>query len=120
MPDAIFYRNTKLKLKGSPSGQRIANHIFGVFAIFRYNALIPDLPTGFDMRRDFVEVKHTLIPADHIRLQFPFPNADPPGFISERDALHQPFVDPLGMLQIVNVFNLRNKVEWGIVAMTYQ
>ncbi len=120
MPYATFYRDTKLKLKRGSCSQRIANHIFCVFAIFRHNAVIPDLPAGLDMRRDFVEIEHTLIPTDHIRLQFPFPNADPPGFISERNALHQPFVHPLGVLQIVNILNLRNKVEWGGVAMAHQ
>ncbi len=120
MPYAIFHRDTKLKLKRNPRGQRISNHIFGVLAIFRHEALIPDLPTGFDMWGNFIQIEHTLIPTDHIRLQFPFPNADPTGLIRESNALHQPFINPLGMLEIVNVFNLGDKVEWGIVAMTYQ
>ncbi len=120
MPHAIFYRNSKLKLKRSPCCQRITNDVFGVLAIFRHHAFIPDLPAGLDMRRKFVEIEHTLIPTDHIRLQFPFPNADPSGLIGKRNALHQPFVHPLGMLQVVNVLNLRNKVEWGVIAMAYQ
>ena len=65
------------------------------------------------MRRNFVEIEHPFIPADHVRLEFPFPDPNPPGFIGEGNALHQPFVDPFGMLQVVNVLNLRNKVEWG-------
>ena len=72
------------------------------------------------MRRNFVEIEHPFIPADHVRLEFPFPNPNPPGFIGEGNALHQPFVNPLGMLQVVNVLNLRDKVEWGVVAMTHQ
>ena len=120
MAYAIFYCDTKLKLKRNPRGQRITNHIFGVLAIFGYNALIPDLPTGLYMRRNFIQIEHPFIPTDHVRLQFPFPNPNAPGFIGEGNAFHQPFVNPLGMLQVVNVLNLRDKVEWSVVAMTHQ
>ena len=71
------------------------------------------------MRGDLVQFKHPLIPADHVRLQIPLPNPNATGFVSEGDTLHQPLIDPLGVFQVVDVFNLRNKVERCTVGMTH-
>ncbi len=120
MSHAVTYCNTKLELKGNACGQRVANYIFSMLTIFRYDALVPNLPTGFDMWRDFIEIEHALIPTDHLGLQFPLPDANTARFVGEGDALHQPLIHPLGVLQVIYVFDLCNKVERGVVAVAYQ
>ena len=79
---------------------------------------MPELPGRFDVRRDFVKLEHPLVPANNIRLQIPLPDANPARFVGERNALHQAFVDPLGLFQVVNIFNLGDEIERRAVSMT--
>ena len=88
-------------------------------AVFRQHRVVPELPGGLDVRRDFIQFEHPLIPADDVRLQIPLPDADAARFVGQRNALHQAFVDPLGLLQVVNVFNLGDKIERRAVGMAH-
>ena len=87
--------------------------------IFRHHGRMPELPGGFNVRGDLVQLKHPFIPADHVRLEIPLPNPDATGFVSEGDTLHQTLIHPLGLFQIVDVFNLGNKVERRAVGMAH-
>ena len=71
------------------------------------------------MRRHLIQFEHALVPTDDIRLQFPLPDTYPPGFVRQRDTLHQPFIDPLSLFQIVNIFDLGDKITRRAVRMAH-
>ena len=80
---------------------------------------MPELPGRFNVRGDLVQLKHPFIPADHVRLEIPLPDPDAAGFVREGDTLHQTLIHPLGLFQVVDVFNLGNKVERRAVCMAH-
>ena len=119
MADAILDANAKFQLERHPGLKGFSQHLFGVGAIFRHHGRMPELPGGFNVRGDLVQLKHPLIPADHVRLEIPLPYPDATGFVREGDTLHQTLIDPLGLFQVVDIFNLGNKVERGAVGMAH-
>ena len=119
MTHAFLHADAEFQLKRQAGNQGVPQHLLSVDAILRQHRVVPELPGGLDVRRYFIELKHPLIPADNVGFQIPLPDADAPGFVSQRNALHQALIDPFGLLQIVNVFNLGNKIERGAVGMAH-
>ncbi|MNZ84305.1 hypothetical protein D3C78_1030560 [compost metagenome] len=111
MAHAFFHADAELKLKGHSGHQRIANNLLGVRAIFGNNAVVPELPGRLDVRRDFVHLEHAFVPTDDVRLQVPFPDTNSARFVRQRNTLHQAFIHPFGVFKVINVFDLRNKIE---------
>ena len=111
MAHAFLHANAKFQLKRQTGDKRVSQNLLCMGAIFRQHCVVPELPGGFDVRRNFIQLKHPLIPANNVWLQIPLPDANSARFVSQRNALHQTFIDPFGLLQVVNIFNLGDKIE---------
>ncbi|MNE50893.1 hypothetical protein D3C80_1454900 [compost metagenome] len=119
MTHAFFHANAELKLKGHSGHQRIANNLLGVSTIFGNNAVVPELPGRLNVRRNFIHLEHAFVPTDHVGLQVPFPDTNAARFVRQRNTLHQALIHPFGVFKVINVFNLRNKIERRSVRMTH-
>ena len=108
MADAFFDMNTIFHLERHSSLQSIANCFLSHWRVIGDDTFKPQSVGGFYMRRDFIEIKHTFVPTDYIAAKIPFPDTDATRFIGKCNALHQAFIHPLGMLEIINIFNLRD------------